>query len=104
MPRQVSDRVVLKKIKNIESISYFINAMKLITPAKLHKDLRRLERAEGFGYKSIEMMLKSDTYLQRKWSIDYGQPKELLVLITTDSGLCGPVNSQTVVELRNYLK
>lgn len=79
--------------------------MKMVSAAKMKGDLRRLEDGKNYGYKSIDMIFKSDAYMQRKAPhTDSTNASELLVPLTSDKGLCGGINSSIVRELKSYVK
>jgi F-type H+-transporting ATPase subunit gamma len=79
--------------------------MKMVAAAKMRGELRRLEDGKKFGYKSVDMIFKSDQYLQRKAPAqDAHDASEFLIPLTSDRGLCGGINSNIVRELKNYAK
>lgn len=87
------------------SIEKITKAMKMVSASKMRGELRRLEEGKSFGYKAIDMMFKSDQYLQRKApSLEVHDPSEFLVPISSDKGLCGGINSSIVREIKTYVK
>jgi len=40
--------------------------MKMVAAAKMKGELVKLEAGKKYGYTSVDMIFKSDTYLQRK--------------------------------------
>jgi len=50
------------------------------------------------------MIFKCDTYMQRKTEPEGTDPKELIVPLTSDRGLCGGINSGVIRELKVYLE
>ena len=50
------------------------------------------------------MIFKSDTYMQRRAVEEKGDPKLLLVPITSDKGMCGGVNSGIFKNVREFIK
>lgn len=76
----------------------------MISSMKMKGELKRLTNGKNFGINAVDMIFKTDTYLQRKIT-DPGQgARELLVPISSDRGLCGAINSGIVREVREYLK
>ena len=70
---------------------------------KMKGELRRLNNGKQFGINSLDMMFKTDTYMQRK-SVDApANARELLVPLTSDKGLCGGINSGIVRDVRDYV-
>ena len=87
------------------SIEKITKAMKMVSAAKMKGELARLENGRDFGFNSIDILFKSDLYMQRKAPIiDSANQTELLVPITSDRGLCGSINSSIVREMKSYLK
>mmetsp|Transcript_27174 Transcript_27174/g.20339 ORF Transcript_27174/g.20339 Transcript_27174/m.20339 type:complete len:152 (+) Transcript_27174:167-622(+) len=79
--------------------------MKMVAASKMRGELTRLDAGKNFGYKSVDMIFKSDTYLQRKApSQDLHDPAELLIPLSSDRGLCGGINSNIVREIKAYVK
>ena len=53
------------------------------------------------------MIFKTDTYLQRKiadMSSSQAEPRELIVPLTSDKGLCGAINSGIMRDVRSYVE
>lgn len=91
----------MKSVNNIRKIT---KAMKMISSMKMKGELRRLANGKQFGINSVDMIFKTDTYLQKKIVDVSTNPRELLVPITSDRGLCGSINSGIVRDVRDYLK
>lgn len=92
-------------MKSVMSIEKITKAMKMVSAAKMKGELARLENGRDFGFNSIDILFKSDLYMQRKAPIiDSANQTELLVPITSDRGLCGSINSSIVREMKSYLK
>ena len=90
----------MKSVNNIRKIT---KAMKMISSMKMKGELRRLANGKNFGINSVEMVFKTDTYLQKKMVEPPANPRELLVPISSDRGLCGSINSGIVRDVRDYL-
>ena len=92
-------------MKSVMSIEKITKAMKMVAAAKMKGELARLESGKDFGYNSVDMIFKSDLYLQRKAPIqEIPNASELLVPLSSDKGLCGSINSSIVREIKSYLK
>ncbi len=91
------------RIKAVTSIYKITKAMKMVSAAKMKGDTVRLDNGKDFAFKSLEMVFKCDTYMQRKMASESGESRELLVPITSDRGLCGGINSGVIRELKTYL-
>jgi len=88
------------KIKNIEKIT---KAMKMVSASKMKGDLFRLQRGRYFGLNAIDMIFKSDQFMQRKMTPMPENPAVLYVPISSDKGLCGAVNSSVVREVKKLV-
>lgn len=92
-------------MKSVTSIAKITKAMKMVAAAKMKGDINRLEAGKKFGYNSVDMIFKSDQYLQRKApQVEAHDASELIVPLTSDKGLCGGINSNLVRELKAYMK
>jgi len=56
-------RIRMKSVNNIRKIT---KAMKMISSLKVKGEIRRLVAGKQFGINSVDMMFKTDTYMQRK--------------------------------------
>ena len=96
-------KLIKIRMKAVESIKKITKAMKMVAASKMKQDVGRLEKAKFFGVGSIDKIINSESYLQKK-----KQPvtvkKTLLVPITTDKGLCGGTNSTIVREVKSMVK
>ena len=92
-------------MKSVTSIAKITKAMKMVAASKMRGELVRLSSGKQFGFNSIDMMFKSDAYLQRKAPVvDQQDASEFLVPLSSDKGLCGGINSNVVREIKNYVK
>jgi len=53
-------------MKSVNSIRKITKAMKMVAASKMKGDLQRLERGKHFGNEAVDMIFKSDTYMQRR--------------------------------------
>jgi len=99
----VSEKTLMLRIKAVKNIGKITKAMKMVAASKMRGDLERLHNGQDFGYHGIEMMMKCDPYMQRRAPEMPSDPKELLVPITSDRGLCGAINSGIFRTVRDYV-
>lgn len=100
-----NEKQIKLRRKSVISIEKITKAMKMVAAAKMRGELKRLDDGKRFGYKSVDMIFKSDAYLQRKAPHhESHEASELLVPLTSDRGLCGGINSNVVRELKTYVK
>jgi F-type H+-transporting ATPase subunit gamma len=101
----VNEKQIKQRRKSVMSIEKITKAMKMVAASKMRGELRRLEDGKSFGYKSVDMMFKSDQYLMRKAPLqDVHDASEILIPLSSDKGLCGGINSNVVRELKTYVK
>jgi F-type H+-transporting ATPase subunit gamma len=99
----VSEKSLKIRMKSVNSIRKITKAMKMVAASKMKGDLQRLERGKHFGNEAVDMIFKSDTYMQRRAPELPQNPKILLVPLTSDKGLCGGTNSGIVRNLREFV-
>merc|ERR1711990_617776 len=80
-----------------------MGAMKLVAASKMKGDLTRLERGKYFGNQAVDMIFKTDVYMQRKAPDCPPNPRTLLVPLSSDKGLCGGTNSNIVRTVRDIV-
>jgi F-type H+-transporting ATPase subunit gamma len=102
----------LKEIKNriasIESTQQTTSAMKLISAAKLRKAQLILLQLRPFSNKLHRLMLQAaqdgDINLRSPFSEIRKPEKVLLIVVTSNSGLCGAFNSVVLKAAMNHIK
>ena len=92
-------------MKSVNSIKKLTKAMKMVAASKMRGDLMRLDAGKHFGLNAIDMIFKSDQYMQRRAmdSASVGEQRELLVPLTSDKGMCGSINSGIYRNVRDYV-
>jgi len=98
-----NEKVLAMRIKAVGNIGKITKAMKMVAAAKMRGDLVRLQNGRRFGINGIDMMFKADPAMMRKSGEMPADPKELLVPLSSDRGLCGGINSGIFRHLRAYL-
>jgi F-type H+-transporting ATPase subunit gamma len=99
----VSEKQLKIRMKSVGSIGKITAAMKMVSASKMKGDLNRLERGKDFGCHSVDMLFKSDQFMQRRMPAEPADPKTLIVPITSDKGLCGAVNSIIVRDVKKLV-
>ena len=99
----VSEKTLKIRMKSVNSIRKITKAMKLVAASKMKGDLNRLDRGKYFGNQAVDMIFKTDLYLQRKAPDMPPNPRTLLVPLTSDKGLCGGTNSNIVRTVRDIV-
>ena len=98
-----NEKILKMRIMAVSNIGKITKAMKMVSASKMRGELANLEAGRNYGFNSIDMIFKSDTYLQRKAPVEAAEPKEILVPITTEKGLCGGTNSSIIREVKTYV-
>lgn len=91
-------------MNSVKSIKQITGAMKMVSAAKMRGDMRRLEGGKNFGIGAVDMMIKADGYMEKRRYRLSENPKEFIVPITSDKGLCGSTNSGVIRSLKHYAK
>lgn len=96
----VSEKTLRARMKSVNSIRKITKAMKMVSASKMKHDLARLDAGKDYGSNAVDMIFKSDQFMQRKMGQDPADPAQVIVPITSDKGLCGAVNSSIVREIK----
>jgi len=92
-----TEQQIKRRLKTVGNIKKITKAMKMVAAAKLRSVQNQLEIVRNFQKGPTEVWpdptLKDPSIVQ----------KNLLVVITSDRGLCGSVNSQCSRQARRYL-
>ena len=99
-----SEKQLKQRMKSVGSIGKITKAMKMVSASKMKGDLARLHAGKAFGNQAIDMMFKSDQFMQRKMPGEVAEPSVVVVPITSDKGLCGAVNSSIVRNIKRLVE
>ena len=61
-----NEKALKIRMKSVNSIKKLTKAMKMVAASKMKGDLRRLDNGKNFGHNAIDMIFKSDLYMQRR--------------------------------------
>ena len=100
----VNEKALKIRMKSVGSIGKITKAMKMVSASKMKGDLKRLADGKNFGCDAVDMIFKSDQFMQRKMAAEPADPVTVLVPITSDKGLCGAVNSSIVREIKGLVQ
>ncbi|KAK9451463.1 ATPase, F1 complex, gamma subunit domain-containing protein [Limtongia smithiae] len=89
--REIESR--LKSIKNIEKIT---NTMKIVASTKLSRAQRAMTDSRAYGQTSDELFKKAETVAPE-------EGKKLIIVSSSDKGLCGGIHSQISKAVRARL-
>lgn len=100
MANSVKD--IKRKIKSIRSTRQITKAMELVATSKMKKATQSAVNLRSYGYLAMQILLKLSKKHQDLHA--YLQPREvknvLIVLFTTDKGLCGGLNTNLFRKLQ----
>ncbi len=104
-----------KKIKSTKSTSKITQAMKLVSAAKLAKAQKNIVNSRPYA-RELEATIKVVSALVQDYTHEYlekkseensedgkGNCKAILLVISSDKGLCGSYNSQLAKKVRRFL-
>lgn len=97
------EKAIIVRLNSVKTIQKITKSMKMVASSKMNMDMRRLQGGKDFGVNSVDMIFKTDLYMQRKMPNEPEKPTEVLVPITSDKGLCGAVNSGIARHVRDYI-
>ena len=95
-----SEQQLKARMKTTGSIKKITAAMKMISTTKMKGDRDRLENGKQFGMNALDMIFKSDQFLQRKMPGEVGECSTVIVPISSDKGFCGAINSSIVRDVK----
>ena len=66
-------------------------------------DRERLDNGKMFGMNALDMVFKSDQFLQRKMPGEVGDVATVIVPVSADKGFCGAINSSIVRDVKRTI-
>lgn len=94
---------VRKRIRATKNVAKLTSVMKLVASSKLRSVEQALARAKPFGLSLLESVGMHEEPKKAEGE-EAKKLKRLVVLMTTDRGLCGSVNSSLARVTREYIK
>ncbi len=102
---------IQRKIKSVKGTEKTTRAMKLVSSAKLKRAEQVAKASKAYALKITEMIeeisaniAKSNEELEHPYFKSVKSPKVVdIVAVTSDKGLCGGFNSQTLKEVGNII-
>jgi len=103
---------IKRKIKSVKGTQKTTNAMKLVSSAKLRRAEQVAKNSREYAVKITEMIeeiaaniAKSQDELDHPYFKSVKNPKVVdLVVVTSDKGLCGAFNSQTIKRVNSFIE
>jgi len=95
------------RISSVMSTMQITKAMKMVSAAKLRRATERITHIRPYSDRLYQVMVNIVKSLQGEMSVSYAKNrplnKLLIVVITSDKGLCGGFNSNVIKATRNLL-
>ena len=99
-----SEKVLKQRIKTVNNIRKITQAMKIVATSKMKADMARLHNGKDYGHNAVDRMFLSDKYMKDRAPSMPSDPEELIVMLSSDKGMCGSINSGIYRNLRDYIK
>ncbi len=102
-----STKEIKRRIKSVKSTKKITKAMELVAASKMKRAISQTLASRLYSSHSWELLTSLSERLENttnKFFIDNKQTKNLLVLITSNRGLCGGYNSQVIKKIISVLK
>jgi F-type H+-transporting ATPase subunit gamma len=101
-------RELRSKIKSVKSTQQITKAMKMVAAARLRRAQTRILSARPFALKMEELM----NDVMRRMGVDHPHPltrireghQRVVLLVTSDKGLCGAFNTNLIRETVRYIQ
>ena len=101
-------REIRQKIKSVKSTQQITKAMKMVAAARLRKAQTRILSARPFaaGLEGLvkDLVARMDSETKHPLSIPREGAQRVLLLVTSDKGLCGAFNTNLIREATRYLR
>ncbi len=105
MPANLKE--VRTRIKSVNSTQQITKAMKMVSAAKLRRATDRIHKIRPYSSHLSSILANILSNLGSDVELDFGKEREvnnvLVVVITSDRGLCGAFNSAAVKAARNLI-
>ena len=100
---------IRRRIRSVKNTQQITKAMKMVAAARLRKSEGRTEASRPYSDTLQEVMRRLSTeaeelehaYLRH---LDREVPRVLLLLMTSDRGLCGPFNANILRRARQFVR
>lgn len=101
-------RDIKRRVESVDNISQITSAMQMVAASRMKKAQRSTQQFQPYARKIAQVVGELSIGVDRKAHklLGLGNPKgkKLLVLITTDKGLCGALNSNLFREVKLWHK
>jgi F-type H+-transporting ATPase subunit gamma len=99
---------IRSKIKSVQNTRKITKAMEMVAASKMRKAQERMRRARPYGDKIRNIaahLASANPEYRHPFLVDQGETKAVgLVVVTTDKGLCGGLNTNLLRAVTNRLR
>lgn len=97
-----AEKIIKTRMKAVRNIGKITKAMKMVASSKMRADIQRLNNGKDFGVHMMPKVFELDTFSKSK--VESFEPQKILMVpITTDRGLCGGINSNTLRAMKEVV-
>ncbi|MDP4223335.1 MAG: ATP synthase F1 subunit gamma [Bacteroidota bacterium] len=101
-------KVIRIRISSVRSTRQITSAMKMVSAAKLRRAQDKIVRLRPYAQKLYEILINltrslDDAEIENKYARKSAPEKILIVVITSNRGLCGAFNSNVVKEAKRMI-
>jgi F-type H+-transporting ATPase subunit gamma len=97
-----AEKIIKTRMKAVRNIGKITKAMKMVASSKMRADIQRLNNGKDFGVHMMPKVFDLDTFSKSK--VESFEPQKILMIpITTDRGLCGGINSNTLRAMKEVV-
>ncbi len=92
-------RDIRRRIKSVQNTQKITRAMELVAAAKMRKAVERLEASRPYSDAMQELaadLMRRPLEYRHPWVAEKDAPGRVIILVTTDRGLVGPLNANNV--------
>jgi F-type H+-transporting ATPase subunit gamma len=98
-----SEKTLKQRMKTVNNIRKITKAMKMVATSKMKADMLRLQNGKHYGVNAVDMMFMADKYMKDRAPSMPADPEELIVMLSSDKGMCGSINSGAYRSVRDYV-
>lgn len=99
-------REIRRRVKSVKNISQITSAMQMVAASKMRRAQEKTQKFKPYALKiaqlTRELSLGVDSILHELLQEGNPEGKRLIILITTDKGLCGGLNSNLFRQLKRW--
>jgi F-type H+-transporting ATPase subunit gamma len=99
-------RDIKRRIRSVENTKKITRAMQVVSATKLRRAQKSVQNTRPYAEKMVEV-LRTTAEMAKEYRHPYLQPprgkRAVVILLTTDKGLCGPLNANALRTANRYV-